>query len=157
MLLSLPNPAKEPKPALNHATEALHVGINETPLESDDWIDYRLFPAPCALVADENLDSTLRGLGFGYRAGFITSSLGLLIEEHANPSIGEGTVDGTRDARGIKPFLKSLRQGDEWRQELIRLKGVGRKVADCIGLMSMDRVSGHPLPPNLKPPKSVIT
>lgn len=34
---------------------------------------------------------------------------------------------------------------DRWRRELLKFKGVGRKVADCIGLMSLDRPNIVPI------------
>ena len=67
-------------------------------------------------------DAKLRELGFGYRAPYIVSTL-QTIEERG----GEDWIRGLRD----KPL-------SEVRTELIALKGVGRKVADCIALFSMD-------------------
>jgi N-glycosylase/DNA lyase len=117
----------------------------------------------------EQLETTLGSLGFGYRAGFISSSLSTLISSHGTPeertaigmpevssasTLAEGEV-GMGDTQGVEMFLHSLRRGgakypvvgeeDRWRGELLALKGVGRKVADCIGLMSLDRVSLPPL------------
>ena len=144
VLLSLPHPELDPL-----TTTAIPIGPDEQPLEVEPGeIEYRSFPPPSALISDPHLDQTLRALGFGYRAGFIVSSLGLLVAEHGSPDLGEGSEGGTRTTRGVKAFLEGLRregedqeQGMDWRTELIRLKGVGRKVADCIGLMSMDKVS----------------
>jgi N-glycosylase/DNA lyase len=123
-------------------SELMSIGPNEVPLETGSTA-YRLFPPPSKLADDPQLDLTLRTLGFGYRAGFIVNSLALLITEHGCPGLGECEVDGSRDCNGVEAFLRRLRSVPEaeWRNELIRLKGVGRKVADCIGLMSMDRVS----------------
>ena len=149
VLLTLPHPtggAASPHAiTLDTAALTVQAGPNEAPLETDSTA-YRLFPPPSALARDPNLDQTLRLLGFGYRAGFIVSSLGLLITEHGSPALGECEEDGLRTAHGVKAFLQSLRTvpAGDWRKELIRLKGVGRKVADCIGLMSMDRVSQRP-------------
>lgn len=147
VLLTLPHPG--PEALANASASAIPVGPEEQPLELETQeTEYRIFPPPSALVSDPNLDQTLRGLGFGYRAGFIVNSLALLVAEHGSPDLGEGTVEGTITTRGVKAFLESLRYESEedrgrWRTELIRLKGVGRKVADCIGLMSMDKVSGE--------------
>jgi hypothetical protein len=146
VLLTLPHPG--PEALANANASAIPVGPEEQPLELETQeTEYRLFPPPSALISDPNLDQTLRGLGFGYRAGFIVNSLALLVAEHGSPDLGEGTEEGTITTRGVKAFLESLRYESEeergkWRTELIRLKGVGRKVADCIGLMSMDKVSG---------------
>ena len=61
-------------------------------------------------------------MGFGYRAPYIVSTL-KTIEEKG----GESWIRGLRE----KPLT-------EVRSELITLKGVGRKVADCVALFSMD-------------------
>lgn len=162
----------------------LPVPGHDTTSQSDEdepisYITYHLFPRPLDLLRPageanvvEQLETTLRTLGFGYRAGFISSSLNTLINAHgtleeraaigvplmsspsSSPSApGEVEVKGVQ---GVEAFLQSLRQGgvrdsvsreeDRWRGELLALKGVGRKVADCIGLMSLDRVC---LPPRL--------
>ena len=67
-------------------------------------------------------DSMLRELGFGYRAPYIISTLSTIESK--------GGEDWLRNMRG-KP-LSTVRE------ELTQLKGVGRKVADCIALFSMD-------------------
>jgi N-glycosylase/DNA lyase len=138
--------------------------------EPTPYITYHLFPRPLDLLqpadgtnAVEQLETTLRGLGFGYRAGFISSSLNSLISAHGTPderaAIGvpaSEVEDGESvDTQGVEAFLHSLRRGgakhpvsgeeDKWRGELLALKGVGRKVADCIGLMSLDRVRSTPV------------
>ncbi len=93
------------------------------PSEGDEVV-YRLFPQPAAFP-DEGLEAILRDLGFGYRAGFLDATLAVLR--------AEGPVVEALDA---------MRGGDltTTRERLVRLKGIGKKVADCIGLMCMDQV-----------------
>lgn len=90
---------------------------------------YHLFPAPHLWPV--TLEQTFRELGFGYRAGFFESSLATLRAE-----FGEGEGD-------IERGLEGWRGGDVdlVREKLIGLKGVGRKVADCVMLMCLDQVS----------------
>jgi N-glycosylase/DNA lyase len=164
-------------PAPGYATHS------ETEGDIVPYISYHLFPRPTDLlrgskpvgqaetstdVADgsliDRLQQTLRELGFGYRAGFISSSLQTLVAAHGTPEersllgLPRDLDDPQMDEGGVEGFLLSLRQGHEssvgvtsvenkyaqrWRTELLRLKGVGRKVADCIGLMSLDQVSDN--------------
>ncbi|KLO13486.1 DNA glycosylase [Schizopora paradoxa] len=88
---------------------------------------YHPFPPPSALAPTSVADK-LRELGFGYRAKFIQKTAEMLMEEHGS------------DAEIFK-WLNSLRSRptDEARAELLKLMGVGRKVADCILLMSLDK------------------
>ncbi|KAK8869784.1 hypothetical protein IAR55_000352 [Kwoniella newhampshirensis] len=69
-------------------------------------------------------------MGFGYRASFIESTLQSLLAEF-----------GDEPGR-IETGLLSWRDLDVEvvREKLIALKGVGRKVADCVMLMCMDKV-----------------
>ena len=87
------------------------------------------FPPP-SVLADASVSNKLRGLGFGYRAAYIQRTAAMLIEEHETDD-------------GVYEFLLSLRSKSttEARNELLKLMGVGRKVADCILLMSLDKVS----------------
>jgi N-glycosylase/DNA lyase len=89
-----------------------------------DEVVYHLFPQPAAFP-DEGLEAILRDLGFGYRAGFLDATLAVLR--------AEGPVVEALDA---------MRGGElaTTRERLVRLKGIGKKVADCIGLMCMDQV-----------------
>ncbi len=120
-------------------TDGNGLKLDQEQEDVQEFTTYHLFPSPDSLHSDPELETTLRNLGFGYRANFISTTLSLLAEEHG--------------INGIEHFLRSLRTdleagdgsegGEErWRKELLRFKGVGRKVADCIGLMSLDRVSG---------------
>jgi N-glycosylase/DNA lyase len=96
-------------------------------LTYDDRV-YHLFPPPHALPSV--LESELRLMGFGYRASFLESSLATLRQE-----FGSGPGD-------IEAGLLKWRTGEmpEVRDKLLGLKGVGRKVADCVMLMCLDRV-----------------
>ena len=69
----------------------------------------------------------LRELGFGYRAKYIQKTAAMLCEMHPDP----------------QKWLMGLRSLDLdiAREELLKLHGVGPKVADCILLMSLDQVS----------------
>lgn len=96
---------------------------------------YHPFPPPSALVAPE-VAATLRGLGFGYRAEFIQRTAKMLVDAHG--SLG---AHGT-SCEPSESWLKGLRDVStaEAREELLKFVGVGRKVADCVLLMSLDKV-----------------
>ena len=97
---------------------------------------YHPFPPPSRLSSPDVV-ATLRSLGFGYRADFIQKTAKMLGDAYrADPSI-EGK-------EGPERWLYTLRDMStaDARQELLKLMGVGRKVADCILLMSLDKV-GH--------------
>lgn len=87
------------------------------------------FPTPSSL-SSPLVVAKLRSLGFGYRADFIQKTAAMLLNAH-------GSDDG------VFAFLSGLRKAetDLAREELVKLMGVGRKVADCVLLMSMDKVS----------------
>ncbi|KAF8519485.1 DNA glycosylase [Hysterangium stoloniferum] len=87
---------------------------------------YHPFPSPSILAAP-GTSATLRSLGFGYRAEYIQRTAQMLVDAHG--------------ADGAEAFLDGLRQRSttDARQELLRLMGVGRKVADCVLLMSLDK------------------
>jgi N-glycosylase/DNA lyase len=140
-LLSLPTPGAIPPPPADPIADiaegfdsALH---DPTPLTT-----YHLFPSAASLapVGEEPaLEPILRELGFGYRAGFIASSLATL---RARFGSGDGEVE--------KGLLGLRRASDpaaipEVREVLLELKGIGRKVADCVMLMCLGQVSTRTL------------
>ncbi|CAG8601670.1 2190_t:CDS:2 [Acaulospora colombiana] len=103
---------------------------------SDDFEDanslhkYHAFPSPQQLEK-ENVASKLRELGFGYRAEYVQRTAQILCEEHKDP----------------EAYLMGLRKlpVDEARDELLKLCGVGPKVADCVLLMSLDKKNVVPV------------
>ena len=86
---------------------------------SVDEQTFHSFPSVSALNSDPGMEKRLRELGFGYRAGYIAKSARQI-----------------RDMGG-EDFLMGLRKKgyDEAREELMKLTGVGPKVADCILLV----------------------
>ncbi|KAF7323056.1 N-glycosylase/DNA lyase [Mycena chlorophos] len=94
-------------------------------LLSEDGVEYHPFPTPQALSAP-GVEKTLRDLGFGYRAKFIQKTAEMLVEAHGD---------------AVHKFLAGLRvaETDVAREELLKFLGVGRKVADCVLLMSLDK------------------
>ncbi|KAF8639237.1 hypothetical protein AX17_001722 [Amanita inopinata Kibby_2008] len=102
---------------------------------------YHPFPAPSVLAAS-GVASILRSLGFGYRAKFIQKTANMLVEAHG--------VTGDSDNNSREPaeiWLESLRTRSttEARNELLKFVGVGRKVADCVLLMSLDKKEVVPI------------
>ncbi|KAJ9191186.1 hypothetical protein DTO164E3_254 [Paecilomyces variotii] len=102
---------------------------------------YHDFPSPQALTG-KDVESRLRGLGFGYRAKYIYNTAVMVANERE-----EGWLDTLRNpespAFGIEPA-----HGGEMRPEgregyrvaheqLLELQGVGPKVADCVCLMGL--------------------
>lgn len=107
---------------------------------------YHSFPAPHLLPTQ--LDNILRAIGFGYRAKFIESSLATLRAQF-------GQTPGNIEA-GLATWRTS--NVDHVREKLLELKGVGRKVADCVMLMCLDQVSLSPQGlADLSPPSSLST
>jgi N-glycosylase/DNA lyase len=104
------------------------VATPEPELES-----YHPFPPPSRLSAPD-VAATLRSLGFGYRADFIQKTAKMLVDAHG--------VSTTKGQEGPEKWLETLRSMStaNAREELLKLMGVGRKVADCILLMSLDKV-----------------
>ncbi|KAG8967041.1 8-oxoguanine glycosylase ogg1 [Tulasnella sp. 419] len=100
------------------------------PNDDSTPVSYHPFPNPSAL-AQPSVEATLRELGFGYRAKYIQKTAALLCETHADPM----------------EWLMNLRKMDVGaaREELLKLHGVGPKVADCILLMSLDKASVVPV------------
>lgn len=74
-------------------------------------------------------EQQLRDMGLGYRAKFIIQTRDLLIDS------------------GGQDFLYSLREKDAEtvQEELIKFSGIGRKVADCVGLFSLDQTEAVPV------------
>ncbi|KAL4067890.1 DNA glycosylase [Scleroderma citrinum] len=103
---------------------------SHSPLEA---ISYHPFPPPSVLAASD-VASELRSLGFGYRADFVQRTARMLVDKHG-PAAMQGSVEAP------ERWLMTLRNEDtaKVREELLKLFGVGRKVADCILLMSLDK------------------
>jgi N-glycosylase/DNA lyase len=124
--------SKMVKSLCNHYSAPL---VSIPPPGSDELEAYHPFPPPTVLAAPE-VASALRGLGFGYRADFIQKTSKMLIVEHGVAECPE------QSAEPAEQWLTGLRKIDtaEARAELVKLMGVGRKVADCVLLMSLDKV-----------------
>ncbi|KAM3964033.1 8-oxoguanine DNA glycosylase [Aphomia sociella] len=91
-------------------------------------VTYYSFPVVEKLSQPE-VESNLRKLGFGYRAKFIQKAAAQIVEW------------------GGEDWFKSLQdmKYKEARQELMKLHGIGPKVADCICLMSLDHLEALPV------------
>ncbi|KAI5815424.1 DNA glycosylase [Pyronema omphalodes] len=96
------------------------------PLE-EKVVEYYDFPPPEKLCGDE-VEGRLRKLGFGYRAGYIAETAKM---------VNEKGLDWLMELRK-RPY-------QEVKEELVKLKGVGPKVADCVALMSLDKKGAVPV------------
>lgn len=99
-------------------------------LATIDGIYYHDFPSLKNLAAvGSELEPQLRKAGFGYRAAYVTKA-----------------VDTLRE-RGGEKWLYGLRESsyEVARDELMTLAGVGRKVADCVCLMALDKPIAVPV------------
>ena len=121
-----------PTPSESDGTDS----CSATPEPEPELESYHPFPPPSRLSSPE-VAATLRSLGFGYRADFIQKTAKMLGDAYRADRSLEGK-------EGPERWLQTLRDMSttDARQELLKLMGVGRKVADCILLMSLDKV-GH--------------
>lgn len=97
--------------------------------ESPLGITYRDFPTAESLSTILNLEQLLLGAGFGYRAKFVCSTVAKIVEfplEYSQHSLRAAS------------YL-------DCKRTLMQLDGVGRKVADCICLMSCDKLDVVPI------------
>jgi len=96
---------------------------------------YHPFPSPSTL-SSPSVSTTLRSLGFGYRADFIQRTAKMLVDAHGTSPLTSNKQEPS------EVWLATLRKADtaSAREELLKFIGVGRKVADCVLLMSMDKV-----------------
>lgn len=110
----------------------------EHPFLPKEILTYHPFPSPSAL-ADPSVGSQLRDLGFGYRAGFVQRTAKMLVDTHGSSKL---TTHG-QPLEASEIWLRQLRNvsTENARQELLKFIGVGRKVADCVLLMSLDKVT----------------
>jgi N-glycosylase/DNA lyase len=129
----MPTATRMPTPSESDNTNS----CSATPEPETELESYHPFPPPSRLSPPDVI-ATLRSLGFGYRADFIQKTAKMLGDANrADPSL-EGK-------EGPERWLYTLRDMSttDARQELLKLMGVGRKVADCILLMSLDKVGHH--------------
>ncbi|BET01167.1 8-oxoguanine DNA glycosylase [Nesidiocoris tenuis] len=93
-----------------------------------DGVSYYSFP-PIESLAGDTVESDLRTAGFGYRAKYIHKSATQLVE------------------LGGREWLTELKRVDykEAKDKLVRLQGIGPKVADCICLMSLGHLQAVPV------------
>jgi N-glycosylase/DNA lyase len=132
LLPPMPTATRMPTPSESDGTNS----CSATPVPEPELESYHPFPPPSRLSSPDVV-ATLRSLGFGYRADFIQKTAKMLGDAYrADPSL-EGK-------EGPESWLYTLRDMSTTnaRQELLKLMGVGRKVADCILLMSLNKV-GH--------------
>lgn len=102
---------------------------------------YHDFPEAAALTGDK-VEAHLRELGFGYRGRFIVATARAVADEHE-----VGWLDTLRNPES-PVFGQEATAGDVWKvegrdgyraahEELLKLLGVGAKVADCVCLMGL--------------------
>ncbi|XP_072934288.1 N-glycosylase/DNA lyase [Epargyreus clarus] len=93
-----------------------------------DGVTYYSFPE-VEKLAQPKVERELRDLGFGYRAKFIQKSAAQIVEW--------GGVDWFNSLKDMKY--------QNARAELMKLFGIGPKVADCICLMSLNHLEALPV------------
>ncbi|XP_064616017.1 N-glycosylase/DNA lyase-like [Liolophura sinensis] len=93
-----------------------------------DGYSFHAFPSVKPLASDD-VEQELRALGFGYRAKYINQTAKHIMQYHD------------------ENWLYSLRSlpYKETKTELMKLCGVGAKVADCVCLMSLDKAEAVPV------------
>lgn len=89
-------------------------------------VNYYSFPRPERLAGDE-VEVKLRELKFGYRAKYINDTAKMVMDNDYD-------LVELRDL----PY-------EQVRTELLKFKGVGPKVADCVALMSLDKHDAIPV------------
>jgi len=109
---------------------------NEEPLEKSGLSPIHLYEFPTIESLAAVSEDHMRTLGMGYRAKFLINSAKYL---DAQPNGGNQWLQSLRDAS----VSSSSRL--EVQTKLQELSGVGRKVADCVALFSLDQAEAIPV------------
>jgi N-glycosylase/DNA lyase len=109
---------------------------NEEPLETSGLSPIHLYEFPTIESLAAVTEDHMRTLGMGYRAKFLINSAKYL---DAQPNGGNQWLQSLRDAS----VSSSSRL--EVQTKLQELPGVGRKVADCVALFSLDQAEAIPV------------
>ncbi|KAF5023868.1 hypothetical protein F66182_4072 [Fusarium sp. NRRL 66182] len=94
------------------------------------------FPTPDDLTGDD-VEAQLRALGFGYRARYIAETARMVAKEKPNnwlESLRNPELPGFNKTHIPKEQHANYKEAQE---QLLSLKGVGPKVADCVCLMGL--------------------
>ncbi len=96
-----------------------------------DLQDYYEFPT-IERLAQKDVEDKLRKLSFGYRAKYIHQAAQYILNNHPEKP---------------EEWLHSLRSEpyESVHKELVKVPGIGNKVADCIALMSLDKLEAIPI------------
>ncbi|ETL40279.1 hypothetical protein L916_08506 [Phytophthora nicotianae] len=97
------------------------------------------FPSVDTLAAKCE-EATLRALGFGYRAAFIVKTAKQLQELG-----GASYLDNIRDTKNVRQSGEKEVSYHAYQDELMVFSGVGRKVADCVALFSLEKLEAIPV------------
>jgi len=113
-------------PAIKSAIEKLceRFGEKKRWSENPDLV-YYTFPSPESIAAAEKED--LRALGLGYRDEYVLG---------AARAVSEGRLD----IHGLKSM-----DYEQIMEELMRLRGVGKKVANCVALFGFHKLRSAPV------------
>ena len=98
---------------------------------SREGVEYYSFPGPEALALAT--ETELRELGMGYRARYLVETA---------RSIAEGEVSLEK--------IFQMRYYSRAKKELMRLSGVGEKVADCICLFALHHMDAFPVDTHIR-------
>ncbi|ODV58294.1 8-oxoguanine glycosylase OGG1 [Ascoidea rubescens DSM 1968] len=101
-------------------------------------IDYFSFPSPKEILEKFdfkviNLINFLNDLKFGYRSKFIANTTDMIYNRNGNKN-DENNASCLSDLYNLRNLSY-----EESLDYLLKLNGVGRKVADCVCLMSLDK------------------
>lgn len=114
-------------------------------LEDISCIDFYSFPTIEQVANINEID--LRELGFGYRAKFLIETAKILYYKQQNSInllmdlrlLAKQMQENKNDIEKMKVIATQIQD------ELIQLPGVGRKVADCVALFSLDSTFAIPV------------
>ncbi|KAG2799751.1 hypothetical protein PC111_g20286 [Phytophthora cactorum] len=113
--------------------------------DEEEQQSFYAFPSVDTLAVNCE-EATLRALGFGYRAAFIVKTAKQLQELN-----GVSYLYRIRDGESVQQRVEKPESGEKaasyhaYQDELMVFAGVGRKVADCVALFSLEKLEAIPV------------